>query len=256
LPVWAWILIALAVIAVIVGLIAIFSSGDANVTSDGDEDATDTTVAETTTTTAETTTTVAETTTTVAETTTTVAETTTTVAETTTSAAAGGSVVEPTAVSAVLGTDLPPYGPVELFPPGSVAADWYQWDGFYVVLYRGLVVTDPLCPGNSIQTPTAFENITNSPVGGPDACVGATNLAGEGFGARQCGDLTYYLTEIPTDIDGGLFGTVELFDASGEISGATSAVGTNLAATPQFEPGLSSYELPPSDLDDLTTVTC
>jgi hypothetical protein len=240
----------LAVIAVTVGLIAIFSSGD-------DEEAADTTVAETTTTVGETTTTtVAETTTTVAETTTTVAETTTTVAETTTSAAAGGSVVEPTAVSAVLGTDLPSYGPVELFPPGSVAADWYQWDGFYIVAYRGLVVTEPLCPGNSIQTPTGFENITNSELGGPGGCEGATNLAGEGFGARQCGDLTYYLTEIPTDIDGSLFGTVEQFDTAGEISGSTSAVGTNLAATPQFEPGLTTYELPPSDLDDLTTVTC
>jgi hypothetical protein len=147
-----------------------------------------------------------------------------------------------------------------LFPPESVEAHWYQWDGQYVVLYRGfnVLLGEPICAGNSLLDPVdGFVNISNSPHEGTVAeiCDGVPKLADAPSGVYACGKLLYYLTEIPTETVGTLFGTLEIVNA-GVGDGQSSVAETDITSTPEFEPGLVAYELPPSDVDSGGTVTC
>lgn len=205
----------------------------------------------------ETTSTSQATTTTAAATTTTEAATTTAAPTTTTTAAPAGAVV---AATPIVG-QLEPYsaGGAELFPAGSVEAHWYQWDGMYVVLYRGFDAAsgEPICAGNSIHNGTTWVNISNAPHAGTaeDICDGVPKAAEPPAGVYACGSLLYYLTEVPVDTAGTLFGTLEIV-ADGAADGQTSQAATDLAATPEFEPGLTAYELPPSNVDDLGSASC
>lgn len=189
--------------------------------------------------------------------TTTEAATTTAAPTTTTTAPAAGAQV---ASTPIIG-QLQPYneGGAGLFAPGSVEAHWYQWDGLYVVLYRGFdaATGDPICGGNSIYDGANFVNISDSPHAGEieDICDGVPKIAEAPSGIYSCGSLLYYLTEIPVDTAGTLFGTLEIV-SGGDAVGQTSQAPTDLASTPEFEPGLSTYELPPSTVDDLGLVTC
>ena len=210
---------------------------------------------------AATTTTAAETTTTTtAATTTTTSPTTTTTAAPTTTTTEGS---DATAVPAtpIVGV-LSAYGPggESMFPAGSVEAHWYQWDGLYVVLYRGFNTSrgEPICAGNSIlETDGQFEYISNAPHEGTVAeiCDGVPKLADAPSGVYSCGALLYYLTEIPTETVGTLFGTLEIVRA-GVGDGQTSFAESDIASTPEFEPGLASYELRPSNVDNGGTVVC
>jgi len=105
---------------------------------------------------------------------------------------------------------------------GGGEAHWYQWDGLYVVLYRGYDATDlsPLCPGNSIETSTGFANISNAPYPADQAaaCTGAPNITDN---AASCGSLLYYVTEIPTTNIGNLWGTLELSTSEGFVGQTT-----------------------------------
>lgn len=232
-------------------VIAVVALVAAACSSDDSADTTTTTQAPTTTTTQAPTTT----TTTMAETTTTtVAETTTTTTE-----APTGAVI---ATTPVVG-ELQPYssGGAELFPPGSVQAHWYQWDGLYVVLYRGFDASDgsQICAGNSAQEAAGFNYITNSPHNGTieEICDGSPKIAEEPSGVYACGPLLYYLTEIPIDVVANLWGTLEIVkDNATVVDGQTSAVPVDIENTPEFEPGLTAYELPSSTVDDLGAVTC
>ncbi len=188
-------------------------------------------------------------------TTATTAPTTTTAAPTTTTEAApAGRVVDATPVVGVLGS----YNPEgeALFVSNSVEAHWYQWDGFYVVLYRGFDASAGvgMCPGNSIQVDGQWVFVSNSPHGGDaaDVCMGATLADGA---AMACDSLLYYVTQVPTSEEGLLYGSLELSDANG-WAGHTSSVASDLASTPEFEPGLDAYELPASGVDDLGAVAC
>ena len=146
------------------------------------------------------------TTTTTAETTSTAAETTTTTTEpaTTTTAAPTAGTVGATPVVGV----LVPYSANGggLFPPSSVEAHWYQYEDSYVVLYRGFDASagTPICAGNSIFDGSTFTNISNSPHLGTtdEICVGAPTIAESPAGVYACGALLYYVTQIPTDIEG------------------------------------------------------
>ncbi|MFQ5968598.1 MAG: hypothetical protein ACE5MI_13485 [Acidimicrobiia bacterium] len=197
----------------------------------------------------------------------------TTEASTTTEAAVTTTEPAPTTTTAVaeeiaatpVGAVLQPYPPDEagganLFPPGSVEANWYQWpdEGLYVVLYRGLSIADtgPLCAGNSMFS-AGFRHVTNSPIIGTadELCVDAAKIAEAPSGVRQCDTLVYYVTEIPTDVEGDLFGTMEINDGTG-FRGQTSTVATDLASTPVFTPDLAAYSLPASGVDDAHTVAC
>ncbi len=121
-------------------------------------------------------------------------------------------------------------------PSGSVEARWYQADGRFVVFYAGLALAEagPLCPGNSIQTATGFLHITNGPTGA-GACTGVQNPAAADEGVRLCGGSVFYVTRIPVDAEGTLYGTVERFLADGTIIGLTSRVAADRDRTPAID---------------------
>ncbi len=147
-----------------------------------------------------------------------------------------------------------------MFQAGSVEAHWYQWDGLYVVLYRGFnaLLGEPICAGSSINAADGrFENISNSPHEGTAAeiCDGVPKLADAPSGVYSCGALLYYLTEIPTETVGQVWGTLEIVK-EGRAEGQSSTAETDIASTPEFEPGRASYELSPSNVDAGGTVVC
>ncbi len=206
-----------------------------------------------------------ETTTTAAVDDTTTSTTTTTVAEqTTTTAAESTTTSAPSAAEAVASTTaigvLQPYsaGGGDLFPPGSVEAHWYQWDGSYVVLYRGFdaAAGNEICAGSSIEIGSLFSNVTNSPYLGEveEICVDAASIATAPQGVDACGALLYYLTEIPIDAEGILYGTLKISTVAG-FEGQNSQTAFD-ATVPEFEPGLEGYDLPPSDVDAGGEVSC
>lgn len=196
--------------------------------------------------------------TTEAPTTTTAAETTTsTTAASTTTAQPSGTLVAETPLVGI----LQPYndGGAGLFAPGSVEAHWYRWDDVYVVLYRGIDADSapPLCPGSSVQTEAGFAHVSNSPFDGAisEVCVDAPRIAGGEAGVRSCDWLLYYVTEIPIDVAGTLYATIEVNDGSGFV-GQTSQVTADGSAAPEFEPFQAAYTLPPSAVDDGGVVLC
>lgn len=235
-----WIGIGIAAVAIVGVIILLLLIG-------GGDDAT-----ATTTTSSSTSTTSAATTTAEADTTTTAAPT------TTTEAGPSGTQVAETPVVAL----LQPYGlgGEDLFPAGSVEAHWYQWEGQYVVLYRGVDADNapPLCPGNSIDVGDGeFLHVSNAPfqAAADEVCVGVPKLADEANGVRSCGALLYYITEIPLDAEGDLYGTLEVNDGSGFV-GQTGAVPADISVTPEFVPFQAAYTLFPSAVDDGGTVIC
>lgn len=234
------------IIAAAVALIAAACSSSEDTTT-STQPATSTTAATTATTTALVTTTTA------------VAETTTTTAgEDTTTTTGAVEAVEIAATNAI--GVLQPYSPGggDLFPPASVEAHWYQWDGLYVVLYRGFdaAVGQAICAGNSVLIEGAdFNNRTNSPYpAGEEVCKDAPKILLSPDGVQACGSLLYYLTEIPTNATGTLFGTLEIGFGDDVWEGQTSQATSD--GVPDFQPGLAAYQLPPSDVDDLGTIVC
>lgn len=120
---------------------------------------------------------------------------------------------------------------------GSVQAQWYQSGGRYVLVYAGwsLEETGPLCPGNSIQTAAGFQDVSNAPTG-EGACEGAPTLSADPtVGVRECGDLVVYVTAIPSDVGGNLYGTIERFEADGAITGLTSVAAATSGAAPEVD---------------------
>jgi Raf kinase inhibitor-like YbhB/YbcL family protein len=122
------------------------------------------------------------------------------------------------------------------FEPGSVEAHWYQQNGSYVIVYRGLDAASigPLCPGNSIQTAAGFSNVSNAPnaLGG---CADTVPAAPAGVGVQACGAHLVYITAIPTGTAGNLYGTIESFAAAGALVGQTSVALANPAITPAID---------------------
>ena len=194
-----------------------------------------------------------------APTTTQPAPTTTAAPEPTTTAAPAATVVPSTPVVGLLA----PYndGGAALFP-GPIEAHWYQWGGLYVVLYRGWDAADgtEICAGNSILPPSGppWIHVTNSVhLGSADEiCIDTAKIAEAPSGVYACGSLLYYLTEIPVEEEGSLFGTLEVGLGGGVWNGHTSEAPADLANTPEFEPGLTAYEIPASGVDDGGVVTC
>lgn len=127
-------------------------------------------------------------------------------------------------------------------PPGSVTAHWFTSGGFYVVAYIGLdlEVSGPLCPGNSILSGGGWLHISNAPTE-EGACEGFPTLTDDPeVGPIICHGELFYRTAIPTDLQGTLFGTLEMLDADGNLAGMTSQAETttemleiDLAATCQ-----------------------
>ncbi len=118
------------------------------------------------------------------------------------------------------------------FPANSVSVHWYRSDGFYVVTYGGLAPELAVCPGNSIQTSTGFEHVSNAPLAGAD-CSFAPVVAEAPNGVVTCNRMVSYVTLIPADTEGALFGTVEVM-TDGVGVGLTSQVVADPASIPEI----------------------
>lgn len=118
----------------------------------------------------------------------------------------------------------------------KIDALWYQSLGRYVVYYAGLSLetAGPLCPGNSIKTESGFEYVSNAPTE-EGACTGAPNLAKDPAGVKVCDGKVLYLTEIPVDAEGTLYGSIEVYREDGSIVGETSQTPADAAAAPEIE---------------------
>ena len=86
----------------------------------------------------------------------------------------------------------------------------------------------PLCPGNSIQTDQGFEFVSNAPTE-DGACEGFTTISADPLvGPRVCQETVLYVTAIPSDRQGTLFGTLEaLADGGTALIGMTSMAETS-----------------------------
>jgi hypothetical protein len=142
-------------------------------------------------------------------------------------------------VSATLGegefntykVELPNFMPMDFeeselpAPPGTVFANWFTSGGFYVVGYYGLDldVSGALCPGNSIMTGGTWLHISNAPTE-DGACEGFPTLTEdpEVGPVDDCHGTLFYRTAIPSDLQGTLYGTIEMLDADGNLVGITS----------------------------------
>ena len=70
-----------------------------------------------------------------------------------------------------------------------------------------------ICAGNSVFIRgLGFNMVTNSPhIGSADEiCIGTAKVAEASSGVYACGSLLYYLTEISTESEGNLLGTLEV----------------------------------------------
>ena len=108
--------------------------------------------------------------------------------------------------------------------PGMVTANWFTSGGYYVVAYYGLdlEVNDVLCPGNSIMSGGTWLHITNAPTA-EGACEGFPTLTEDpDVGPVDCHGVLFYRTAIPSDLQGTLYGTLEMLDADGNLVGITS----------------------------------
>jgi len=108
--------------------------------------------------------------------------------------------------------------------PGTVTANWFTSGGFYVVAYYGLdlAATGPLCPGNSILAGGGWLHVSNAPTE-EGACEGFPTLTDDpDVGPIICHGELFYRTAIPSDLQGTLFGTLEMLDADGNLVGITS----------------------------------
>lgn len=110
--------------------------------------------------------------------------------------------------------------------PGAVTAQWYTSAGRYVVAYVGLdpLETDFLCPGNSILTDAGFNFVSNAPTE-EGACEGFPTLTTDPkVGPIVCQGSLLYVTAIPSDQQGMLYGTLEALTGDGALIGLTSEV--------------------------------
>lgn len=109
-------------------------------------------------------------------------------------------------------------------PPGTVFANWFTYGGFYVVGYYGLDLetSGALCPGNSIMTGGTWLHVSNAPTE-DGACEGFPTLTDNpDVGPVDCHGTLFYRTAIPSDLQGTLYGTIEMLDADGNLVGITS----------------------------------
>lgn len=177
-------------------------------------------------------------------------------AESTTSApsddGADAAVVEASPLTAVLGDSADTNylaGPdgEELYPAGSVTANWYSAGDTLAVVYTGAPTDMDLCPGASVQSgdPNNFEFVANAPSGDPAGCEGFPTLD-PAASARVCGPVIIFTSVIPTDAEGTLYGTLELSTPDLDVisRGATSTVDTTGEALPELDTEATAYSFP------------
>ena len=146
------------------------------------------------------------------------------------------------------------------FEDGDIEANWYTWEDRFVVVYAGwdATATEPLCPGNSLESGGAFDFISNSPAGdrGCDPEDAFDNVVSGDDGARVCEGLVLYRTIIPVEgSTGTLYGSIEKADG-GTIIGATSRAPIDSGELTELDPTADAYTVPDGWLDGTTEVTC
>ena len=55
------------------------------------------------------------------------------------------------------------------------------------------------------------------------------------MGVRACGEIVVYVTAIPSDLGGNLFGTVEVYPPDGSIIGLTSVAAVEPGGAPEVD---------------------
>jgi len=125
--------------------------------------------------------------------------------------------------------------------PGQVQGSWYRSAGFYVVVYATVELTETgsLCPGNSIETASGYEFVSNAPTA-PEACTGQeSTLAPPPVGVRFCSSLASgafaYLTAIPATTEGVLYASIERAQPGGSIVGITGRAATTAGPAPEVD---------------------
>ncbi len=122
--------------------------------------------------------------------------------------------------------------------PDSLTAAWYRAGDRWAVHYRGLdsAGANGKCPGNSIETASGFEYVSNSPYGAL-ACSVFTGLVLPPGSLYLCASTAVvYVSEIPIDAEGTLYGSLEQGLTDGSIQGATSTVVADAAVAPEIDP--------------------
>ena len=156
------------------------------------------------------------------------------------------------------GWTLQPYAEEDI-TSGPVVAYWYRGAnaGNYVVVYTGAGIAGAtsqqmLCPGNSIFTPE-FLHISNAETV-PGSCGGFGTDPGT---LRACDHgIWIYETNIPGDLEGTLFASLEWRSDDGGVRGLSSQAET-MPEMAELEPGLDSYAVPPWFTDDgSSTIEC
>jgi hypothetical protein len=129
------------------------------------------------------------------------------------------------------------------FDPDSITVHWFRGSSTYVAVYRGLDAgaSTYLCPGNSIRQADGWVHISNAAAPGSDCSAaeafGATvigSVAGVS-GVQACDGVLSYITTIPNDQDGELFGTVEVFPPDGVFFGASGSIPVVAADVPEID---------------------
>lgn len=175
------------------------------------------------------------TTTTVASTTTAV---TTTTSTTTTTTQPGAPSLPDSPVVTALGADpaetykvdLAAFAPLDFtedelpVPPGAAEVRWYVHQDRYVAAFSGFdpSAAGPLCPGASILTSNGWEFVSNAPTE-EGACEGFPTLTDDPLvEAKVCQGTLFYVTLVPSELQGTLFGTLEALAEPGILVGLTS----------------------------------
>jgi len=136
------------------------------------------------------------------------------------------------------------------FADGSVMVYWFasQGTGLWVAVFKNWDASqaEPWCPGGSRATASGqFDFISNSPSapGGCDDPENRPKIAEPPAGFRQCGPLSYYVTEVPiSEQDGFLFATIERV-VDGSFVGSTSQAPI-VPSAPDFIVDATSYTVP------------
>ena len=129
----------------------------------------------------------------------------------------------PTEVTAVLGSDpatetyfarsSDDYDAAVMgIEPGTVTAEWFRAEGFFVVFFDGIdkEATGGLCPSAFIEGAADGDFMANAPAAGADCSAIVINeLPNQAVRTLECGGSLAYRTAIPDDQVGTLFASLE-----------------------------------------------
>jgi hypothetical protein len=95
--------------------------------------------------------------------------------------------------------------------------------------------TGPLCPGSSAQTEAGCEHVSNAATADGGCDNFDATRARPPVGVWLCGGDVHYLTGIPSEVDGTLYGSIERSTSGGAFVGLTSAADPSAGEAPQID---------------------